>query len=194
MRMMRRGSMMCLAMPAMPMMMMARMMSSWSCGGKGTSTPRPGRDWTAGRDDASCGEPKPARLKNVVETARAAGSFGTLLEALKVAKLDVALAGAGPFTVFAPSDAAFAKVPAEALERLLANPAELAKLLKLHVVGARLTSAELAGVGSLRTLSEQTLSVDTTDGARIGTARVVQPDIACGNGVIHVIDSVLLPA
>jgi uncharacterized surface protein with fasciclin (FAS1) repeats len=129
----------------------------------------------------------------VIETARAAGTFASLLGALRAANLDSALEGAGPFTVFAPNDEAFAKVPAEALRGLLSNPSELAKVLKFHVVSGRLTSAELAPVGSLRTLEGRSLSLDVSQG-KVGSARVVKPDVLCANGVIHVIDSVLLPS
>lgn len=193
---MRKSSMMCLAMPMMPMMAMARMgWAAWSCGSKGSmmpAQPRTGRE--SHRHGWAC-EPEAARPRprNVVETAREAGSFSSLLGALKAAKLDEALGGDGPFTVFAPNDEAFSKLPAEALQGLLSNPAELAKVLKFHVVSGRLTSAELASVGSLRTLEGRTLSLDVTRG-QVGGARLLKADVRCANGVIHVIDSVLLPS
>lgn len=196
-----RKSMMCLAaMPMMPMMAMARMgWSAWSRDSKKGKACEPAQgathawQWTSWEETTRT-EPKAKARKNIVETAREAGSFGTLLEALKLAKLDTALAGLGPFTVFAPSDEAFAKVPGEALQGLLKNPEELAKVLKLHVVSGRLTSTEIGSVGTLKTLSGQTLVVDTTEGVKVGQSRVVKADIACENGVIHVLDSVLLPA
>ncbi len=193
---MRKSNMMCLAMPVMPLMAMARMgWSAWSCGSqsmKMRTAHEPGADagpeaWAPEKETAR------PRAKNVVETALAAGGFSSLLGALRAAKLDSALEGVGPFTVFAPGDEAFAKVPAEALQGLLSNPIELAKVLKFHVVSGRLTSAELAPVGSLRTLEGRSLSLDLGQG-KVGSARVVKPDVLCANGVIHVIDSVLLPS
>jgi len=197
---MRKSSMSCMSLPMMPLMMMARMgRAAWSCdrgGVQSDATPSGGFrawQWQAWQGEVRA-EPKPAPLKNVVETARAAGAFKTLLEALNATKLDEALAGAGPFTVFAPDDAAFQKLPAGALDGLLKRPEELAKVLKLHVVAARLTSKELPAVGTLKTLAGQSLTVDTAEGVKVGSVRVTRPDIACGNGVIHVIDGVLLPS
>ena len=131
--------------------------------------------------------------KNVVETAREAGSFDILLGALRAAGLESALEGTGPFTVFAPSDEAFAKVPVDKLQGLLSKPEELAKVLKYHVVAGRLTSTDLASVASVRTLDGRTLSLNLARDGRVGDALVVKADVACGNGVIHVIDSVLVP-
>ena len=103
--------------------------------------------------------------------------------------------GATPYRLIplAPGDDAFARVPAESLQGLLKDPIELAKVLKFHVVRGRLTSADLASVASLRTLEGRTLSLDLSQG-KVGNARVVKPDVLCANGVIHVIDSVLLPS
>jgi uncharacterized surface protein with fasciclin (FAS1) repeats len=197
---MRRNNVMCMAaMPMMPMMGMARMAwSAWYGRSRKSMECEPSqasardRRWSAWPEARS--EHKSRPLENVVDTARAAGSFGTLIEGLRVARLDTALAGSGPYTVFAPSDAAFAKLPADSVQALLKNPEELAKVLRLHVVSGRLTSAELGGVGALKTLGGQTLPVDTTAGVKVGRARVVKADIACENGVIHVLDAVLLPA
>jgi len=196
-----RKSMMCMAtMPMMPLMAMARMgWSAWSREGWMGKSCEPSKGgaqawkWTAWQETTHA-ETTKAKARNIVETAQAAGSFKTLIEALRVAKLDSALAGPGPFTVFAPSDEAFAKVPAEALKGLLQNPEELAKVLKLHVVSGRLTSTEIGSVGTLKTLSGQTLAIDTTEGVKVGQSKVVKADIACENGVIHVLDSVLLPS
>ncbi len=195
---MRRSKMMCLATPMMPFMAMARMgWSAWSCAGQNMKMGMAQESCAddAGRPDAWTPEKETARprAKTLVETAKAAGSFASLLGALKAAGLDVALESSGPFTVFAPTDEAFAKVPAEALRGLLSNPIELAKVLKFHVVSGRLTSAELAPVGSLRTLEGRSLSLDLGQG-KVGSARVVKPDVLCANGVIHAIDSVLLPS
>lgn len=197
-----RKSMMCMAtMPMMPFMAMAKMgwaaMSRESWMGKSCEPSHGGArasQWTAWQETSHVETKKAPAGKTIVETAQAAGSFKTLIEALKVAKLDQALAGKGPFTVFAPSDEAFAKVPSEALQGLLQKPEELAKVLKLHVVSGRLTSTEIGSVGTLKTLSGQTLAIDTTEGVKVGQSKVVKADIACENGVIHVLDSVLLPA
>lgn len=182
---MQKSNMMCLSMPVMPFMVLAKMSrAAWSCRSQGTATPEA---WAPNKETTR------PRSRNVVETAQAAGGFSSLLGALRAAKLDAALEGPGPFTVFAPSDEAFAKVPTEALQGLLSNPIELAKVLKFHVVSGRLTSAELASVASLRTLDGRSLSLDVSQG-KVGSARLVKPDVLCGNGVIHVIDSVLLPS
>lgn len=174
---MKHRNMMCstMTMTAMPLMALARL--GWSRGSCGSKAMRAA---------------EPSRSRNLVETARSVGSFGALLGALKAAGLDSALEGPGTFTVFAPNDDAFAKVPPEALKSLTANPAELAKVLKFHVVKGRLTSAELASVGSLRTLEGRSLVLDLGEG-KVGGARVVKADVPCSNGVIHVIDCVLLP-
>lgn len=195
---MRKSNMMCLSMPITPLMAMARMgWSAWSCGNPGvrTSLPPEARADAGARPQAWAPGEEAARprARNVVETAQAAGAFSSLLGALRAARLDSALEGAGPFTVFAPGDEAFAKVPAEALRGLLSNPVELAKVLKFHVVSGRLTSADLASVASLRTLEGRSLSLDVGHG-EVGSARLVKPDVLCANGVIHVIDSVLLPS
>ena len=132
---------------------------------------------------------------DIVATAAAAGQFQTLLAAAQAAGLADALAGPGPLTVFAPTDAAFAALPAGALDRLLLpqNRHLLADVLKYHVVPGRVTSDQLAG----RTLSADTLNgsvlIDATRGVRVGNAMVTTADIATSNGVIHVIDRVLLP-
>ena len=133
---------------------------------------------------------------NIVETAEAAGAFGTLLAAAQAAGLAEALAGEGPLTVFAPTDAAFDDLPEGTVENLLKpeNKAQLAAILKLHVIPARVTSSDLAG----KTLEVETLggtvSIDATDGVTVGGASVTQADIMTSNGVIHVIDKVILPA
>jgi uncharacterized surface protein with fasciclin (FAS1) repeats len=195
---MMRRNMMCAAMSAMPRMVMGRMgRQGWSGGARsrgmamgseacGADTGRP-KGW-AWENMAS----RPPG-KSVVESARAAGSFGSLLGALKAAGLDSALDGKGPFTVFAPNDDAFARVRPETLQGLLSNSAELAKVLKFHVVSGRLTSAELASVTSLRTRDGRSLALDLGQ-EKVGGARVIKPDLLCSNGVIHVIDSVLLPS
>jgi uncharacterized surface protein with fasciclin (FAS1) repeats len=131
---------------------------------------------------------------NIVSVAKEAGSFKTLLTALDAAGLTATLEGKGPFTVFAPTDAAFAALPAGTLEGLLADKAKLAKVLTYHVVAGDAKSGDLVNGSSLTTLEGGKLSVSTVDGVRIGGATVVGADVDAGNGVIHVIDRVLIPA
>ena len=132
--------------------------------------------------------------KNLVETARDAGSFTTLLAAVDAAGLEDTLAGGGPFTVFAPSDEAFARLPEGTVESLLADPAKLTDVLTYHVVPGRVTAAEAAGLSSTPTVQGSELPISTDGGVHVGDASVVSPDIEASNGLIHVIDRVLLPA
>lgn len=129
----------------------------------------------------------------IVDTARDAGTFTTLLTALDAAGLTETLNGDGPFTVFAPTDEAFAALPAGTLESLLADPAALQSVLTYHVVSGKAKAADVAGLDSVTTLQGGTLPVSTTDGVKIGSATVVAADIEASNGVIHVIDTVLVP-
>ena len=134
--------------------------------------------------------------RDIVDTAVDAGSFRTLAAALKAADLLGALKGEGPFTVFAPTDAAFAKLPAGTVENLLKveNRESLVAILTYHVVPGRVTSAQVVKLSSAKTLNGQEVSIQVDGGTvRIGAARVTQADVAASNGVIHVIDSVLLP-
>jgi uncharacterized surface protein with fasciclin (FAS1) repeats len=103
------------------------------------------------------------------------------------------LEGEGPFTVFAPTDDAFAALPAGALEGLLANPDELAKVLTLHVVSGEALAADVVKLNEVVTVEGSTLAIDTTDGVSVGGAKVVAADVDASNGVIHVIDRVILP-
>ena len=131
---------------------------------------------------------------DIVETAVAAGSFNILAKAIEAAGLVETLKGEGPFTVFAPTDEAFAKLPAGTLDALLADRERLTKVLTYHVVPGRITSAEVAGLESANTVNGKSPRVAAKDGAvRIDDATVTQADIAASNGVIHVIDAVLLP-
>jgi uncharacterized surface protein with fasciclin (FAS1) repeats len=138
-----------------------------------------------------------AQQKDIVDTAAGAGTFNTLAAALKAADLVDTLKGKGPFTVFAPTDAAFAKLPAGTVEELLkpANKAKLQRILTSHVVAGKLEAADVVKVRSAKAVSGDSLAILTRDGSvMIGNARVVKADIGASNGVIHVIDSVLLPA
>jgi uncharacterized surface protein with fasciclin (FAS1) repeats len=132
--------------------------------------------------------------KNIVETARDAGSFTTLLAAVDAAGLGDTLAEAGPFTVFAPSDDAFAKLPTGTVESLLADPAKLTDVLTYHVVPGRVTAADAAALSAAPTVQGTELPIATNGMVQVGDANVVTADIEASNGVIHVIDRVLLPA
>jgi uncharacterized surface protein with fasciclin (FAS1) repeats len=131
--------------------------------------------------------------KNIVETAVASGDFNTLVAAVKAAGLAETLSSPGPFTVFAPNDAAFAKISKETIDSLLQDKAKLADILKYHVISGKHMAAEISKMSSLRTLQGSDLSVDTSGGVRINDANVIKADIICSNGVCHVIDSVLMP-
>jgi uncharacterized surface protein with fasciclin (FAS1) repeats len=131
---------------------------------------------------------------NIVQTAAAAGKFKTLTSLLKRAGLVKALQGKGPYTVFAPTDAAFAKVPKATLAGLARNRAKLRSVLLLHVAKGRLTAAKVAKRDSVKTLNGQRLAIRVRDGkVRVGGARVVTPDVGASNGVIHAINKVLIP-
>ena len=135
-------------------------------------------------------------MKNIVETAIAAGSFTTLAAALGAADLVETLKGPGPFTVFAPNDAAFAKLPAGTVDNLIA-PAAKAKLtgiLTYHVVSGKVLAAEVMKIPNAKTINGQSVSIQVVDGkVKIDSATVISADIECSNGVIHVVDSVLMP-
>jgi uncharacterized surface protein with fasciclin (FAS1) repeats len=137
-----------------------------------------------------------APQKDIVDTAVGAGSFKTLAKALEAAGLVATLKGAGPFTVFAPTDEAFAKLPAGTLENLLKpeNKAKLQKVLTYHVVSGKVMAADVVKVTSAKAVSGDTITVAVVNGkVRVDGATVTATDIAASNGVIHVIDAVILP-
>jgi uncharacterized surface protein with fasciclin (FAS1) repeats len=137
-----------------------------------------------------------AGMKNIVETAAADGRFTTLVAALKAAQLDGNLSGPGPFTVFAPTDDAFKKLPAGTVDSLLKNPqGQLKQILLYHVVNRKLMAADVMRLGSINTLQGQSLLIGSSNGVITvnGGAKVITTDIVCSNGVIHVIDTVLAP-
>ena len=133
------------------------------------------------------------QAKDIVDTAVAAGNFKTLAKALGAAGLIETLKGAGPFTVFAPTDEAFAKLPAGTLEALLADKAKLTAVLTYHVVPGKVMAADVVKLKDAKTVQGQSIKIDTTSGVKVDNAKVIKTDIACSNGVIHVIDSVILP-
>jgi uncharacterized surface protein with fasciclin (FAS1) repeats len=132
--------------------------------------------------------------QNIVETAREAGTFQTLLSAVDAAGLGETLADGGPFTVFAPTDDAFAALPQETVQGLLADPPALARILTYHVVPGRLTSAQIAHDSEQTTVEGGVLTIAVNGGVTVNDATVIQADVEAENGVIHVIDRVLIPA
>ena len=137
-----------------------------------------------------------APKQDIVDTAIAAGSFKTLVAAIQAAGLVDTLKGKGPFTVFAPTDAAFAKLPAGTVQDLLKpeNKAKLVAILTYHVVAGDVTSKEVVKLTEAKTVEGQTVKISVHDGkVMINNATVVKADIAASNGVIHVIDTVLIP-
>ena len=133
--------------------------------------------------------------KNIVQTAVAAGQFKTLVSLAKQAGLAGALSGPGPLTVFAPTDAAFAKVPKATLAALAKSPAKLKAVLLYHVAKGKVTAAQVVKLTSVKTLQGGSLSVKIAGGqVYLGGARVIKPDVMASNGVIHVINKVLVPS
>ena len=136
-----------------------------------------------------------AMAKDIVQTATEAGSFKTLLTAVKAAGLVETLQGKGPFTVFAPTDAAFAALPAGTLDGLLKDPAALKKILLYHVVSGAVTADKVVGLTSATSVEGSPIAIAVKDGTVYlnDSAKVVTPDVMASNGVIHVIDKVILP-
>ena len=130
---------------------------------------------------------------DIVDTAVAAGSFETLVAAVQAAGLVDTLKSEGPFTVFAPTDEAFAKLPAGTVEGLLKDKDALTKVLTYHVVPGKVLAKDVVGLTSAKTVQGQSISIDTKDGVKVDNANVIKTDIMTSNGVIHVIDSVILP-
>lgn len=135
-------------------------------------------------------------MHDIVDTAVSTGSFKTLVAAVKAAGLVDTLKGSGPFTVFAPNDAAFAKLPAGTVESLVKpeNKAKLTAILTYHVVSGKVMAADVTGKkASPASVQGATLNVDGTHGVTVNGAKVVTADVGCTNGVIHVIDTVIMP-
>jgi uncharacterized surface protein with fasciclin (FAS1) repeats len=132
------------------------------------------------------------QAKDIVDTAVAAGNFKTLATALGVAGLVDTLKGKGPFTVFAPTDEAFAKIPKADLDALLKNKAKLTAVLTYHVVAGKVMAADVKA-GKVKTVQGSELTVSTSGGVMVDKAKVIKTDIVADNGVIHVIDTVIMP-
>jgi len=148
----------------------------------------------AGTTVTTVASKKEAKM-DIVDTAVNAGSFKTLAAALQAAGLVDTLKSKGPFTVFAPTDEAFAKLPAGTVETLLKpeNKAKLVAILTYHVVPGNVKAADVVKLTSAKTVQGQAVAIDAADGVKINNAKVVKADIETSNGVIHVIDTVLLP-
>ena len=130
--------------------------------------------------------------KDIVDTAVAAGNFKTLVVALKTADLVNTLKGKGPYTVFAPTDEAFAKIPKADLDALLANKEKLSAVLTYHVVPGKVMAKDVKA-GDVATVNGKTIKITTSNGVVVNMSKVTATDIDASNGVIHVIDSVLMP-
>ena len=133
-------------------------------------------------------------MTNIVEVATKAGGFSTLLKAAEVAGLVDTLSTGGPFTVFAPTDDAFSKIPSETLNSLLADPKKLKGILLYHTIEGKVMSSDLSGTMKVNTLQGQKITIDTSKGVKINDAKVIKADIDAENGVIHVIDKVIFPS
>jgi uncharacterized surface protein with fasciclin (FAS1) repeats len=132
-------------------------------------------------------------MPTIVDVAVQAGSFKTLVQAVQAAGLVETLNGTGPFTVFAPTDDAFAQIPQETLQAVLADKEKLTAILTYHVVPGKLMAADVAKSTQLQTVQGQSITVSTEGGVRVDDANVIQTDIEADNGVIHVIDRVIMP-
>ena len=143
----------------------------------------------------SCGTHATTASNNIVETAVSDGSFNTLVAAVQAADLADTLAGEGPYTVFAPTDEAFAKLPEGTIEHLLANPDQLREILLYHVVPGRVTASQVVTLSNATTAQGSDVNIRVAGGSvMIDNATVTATDIETSNGVIHVIDTVILPA
>lgn len=132
-------------------------------------------------------------MPDIVDTAINAGTFNTLVTAVTAAGLDTALKGPGSFTVFAPTDEAFSKLPSGTVESLLQDIIQLRKILEYHVVSGKVMAADVVKLNSATTVEGSIVKIDATNGVKVNDATVVSPDVEADNGVIHVIDTVLMP-
>jgi uncharacterized surface protein with fasciclin (FAS1) repeats len=133
-----------------------------------------------------------AANKNIVDTAKEAGGFSTLLTAAEKAGMVEKLKGKGPYTLFAPNDEAFAKIPKDQLDKLLADKAQLKKVLSAHIVSGKVLAKDVKP-GEKKSVEGEMLKVTNTDGVKVNGAKVVKTDVLASNGVIHVVDTVIMP-
>ena len=163
----------------------------------------PGTDWHHGKrlgpnrsnaaSESAAKNPVVPATANIIETAVNAGNFSTLADAIESAGLAETLNGAGPFTVFAPSDEAFEKIPEKIRAAIIADKDALTELLTYHVVSGEVTAADVAKLDSATTVQGSSISFDTSNGVKVDGANVVAADIRATNGIIHVIDTVMVP-
>lgn len=132
-------------------------------------------------------------MANIIETAKAAGTFKNLVAAVEAAGLVETLSGAGPFTVLAPTDDAFAKLPPGTVDALLKDIPKLKQVLTYHVLPGKVMAADVVKLTSAKTVQGQSVTIATINGVKVDSANVIKTDIETDNGVIHVIDSVILP-
>lgn len=133
-------------------------------------------------------------MADIIDTAVSAGSFTTLVAAIKAANLVDTLKGKGPFTVFAPTDEAFAKLPAGTVDSLLKDIPQLTKILTYHVVSGKVMAADVTKLKSAKTVEGSEVAIDASKGVKVNDSSVTTADVAADNGVIHIIDTVLIPA
>lgn len=133
-------------------------------------------------------------MANLVEATEQAGTFTTLIKAIQAAELTEILTGPGPYTVFAPTDEAFAKLKEGTLESLMDNIPKLKRIVSYHVTFGDVRAEDLMEIGEAETFEGSVLAIDSSDGIKVNDATVLQTDILTDNGVIHVIDTVLIPA
>jgi uncharacterized surface protein with fasciclin (FAS1) repeats len=133
-------------------------------------------------------------MPDIVDTAINANHFNTLVKAITVTGLDDTLKGPGPFTVFAPTDEAFSKLPSGTFESLLEDIPQLTKILEYHVISGKVTSSDVVKLTSANTVEGSSVKIDASNGVKVNDATVVTPDVEADNGVIHVIDTVLIPS
>jgi uncharacterized surface protein with fasciclin (FAS1) repeats len=132
-------------------------------------------------------------MKNIIETAIATPQLSTLVAAIKRANLVETLSGTGPFTVFAPTNEAFAKIPAATLEAVLADHRKLTSTLTYHVIPGKVMSKDITSLKEAKTVQGNMVAIDTSNGVMVDDATVITADIECSNGVVHMIDTVLMP-
>jgi uncharacterized surface protein with fasciclin (FAS1) repeats len=133
-------------------------------------------------------------MADIVDTAVNAGSFSTLVAAIKAANLVETLKSKGPFTVFAPTDEAFAKLPEGAVDALLKDIPKLKKILTYHVMSGKVMAADVTKLKSAKTVEGSDVAINASKGVKVNDSTVTTPDVAADNGVIHIIDTVLIPA
>ena len=152
-----------------------------------------GKQYPPGRQATGDTTPAAEATANIVDTAINAGSFNTLVDALNAAGLAETLQGPGPFTVFAPSDEAFAKIPEKIRSAIIADKDALTELLTYHVISGEVSAADVARLNSAETVQGSAITIDASNGVKVDGASVTTADIRASNGIIHVIDTVMIP-